>query len=271
MAALYDELLKLGKPLDDFGVKAHEQLAKLLERDLGYYPVENALRGNLRSFQKLVVGSGDRHDDLMRIFTKGDGSLAKNEVVSSYEAFKNTTENLGAIETKFPLFKVANIDNIQPELYRAFDSGATVPGTGKTVLDYIKRERKLPPRSAEPTDASVPPTDGHYLGMEKETTPNATKQIYQIDSRFGNDAKLRITVRSLSVKDDCIIPYSANRDASPIKFQIEPVCTDNPVDSITGQSLSGNGRQVTTYTQGEVTTIELWDDSSQAWTIVPFN
>ena len=98
---IHEELARIGKPLDDFGVKAQEQLAKLLERDLGYFPGEKALRGNLRLYEKLVVGSGDRYDDFLQLFRKADGTLAKDELKASYEAFKDATESLGDIETKF--------------------------------------------------------------------------------------------------------------------------------------------------------------------------
>jgi hypothetical protein len=267
----YDEFLRVGKPIDDFGVRAHEQLAKLLERDLGFFPGEKALRGNVRLYEKLVVEGADRYEDVLLFFKRPDGTIAKEELKASLEALHDATRNVNDLAHKYPIFQVRGVDGIQPEAYRVFNSAAIASeGSSETVLSYVKRTRRLPPRESPPTNPSARPS-GHYLGFEKAATPDATRSLYQIRQSFRNDAKLRVTVSTSSVKDDCFIPYSANRDLQlPISYQLEPVCRDISVDFDTGLPLSGGGRQLATYAEAEVILIELWDDSVSSWIVQPF-
>jgi alpha-tubulin suppressor-like RCC1 family protein len=87
MDTIYDELRLIGKPLDEFGVRAHTQIAKFLERDLGYFPGEKALRGNLRLFDSLVVGEADRYDEFIALLTRADGTLDKHTLQASAELY----------------------------------------------------------------------------------------------------------------------------------------------------------------------------------------
>jgi hypothetical protein len=113
-----EELAAIGKPLDTFGVKAHVQLAKLLERDLGYYPGEKALRACVMLCNKLE--DGVRYEDFIKGFTKADGTVAKDQLKASLEAYYDATRNLA--DGECPALPIKGINQIHPTLYHYADA-----------------------------------------------------------------------------------------------------------------------------------------------------
>jgi hypothetical protein len=63
-----EELAAIGKPLDTFGVKVHEKLARLLEVDVGSSLTDAEMRGFVRVYACLEFGAGDVYDKLPLIF-----------------------------------------------------------------------------------------------------------------------------------------------------------------------------------------------------------
>jgi hypothetical protein len=227
LVGFYDELRLIGKPLDDFGVKAHEQLAKLLERDLGYVAgvdsiSEKALAANARLCDKLVDGA--RYEDFIKCFTKADGTVAKVQLKASHEAYYDVTRNLAAGEC--PAFPVKAIDQIHEKLYHYTDA--------ETLLSQY----------ADGADsiwslAAYNKGSGRYITWESHTSQSVVKDRFQLpkmqlaDGTFVDDpakGRFKFEFSSSQIADDCSIPQSYQhsvQNPGPLN-KLEPVCTDNP-------------------------------------------
>lgn len=139
-------------------------------------------------------------------------------------------------------------------------------GSSELILDYVKRERKLPPR-AMGNNLSVGPK-GHYIGTESFPSPAETLKAYQINSTWGSDAKVRFTLQKESLDGKSAVCYSADKENTIFSTRLEPKPRAWPVDTITKTPLPGGKTQFLSE-GGNVTQIEVWRNG--AWEVEPFN
>ena len=236
---IHEELAKIGHPLDSFGVKAHAQLAKLLSRDLGYYPGEQAMRGNIRLFDKLVVGSGDRWDDCAQLFTKADATVGKDELKATLEAAKDEFDRAAAGER--PRIPVKNYDQIYSDLYHHFsaaNANRLEIRNGTVYLTEYSGDR------------------GWYVTADKfDTAANAYDKLQLFSTA---DARYRARIGTSSVKDNLRLAYGdGDRSATGT---LEPLTRDDP--GLTGGS--GGARQLLLGNQ-EAQVLDVWDTVEQRY------
>jgi alpha-tubulin suppressor-like RCC1 family protein len=232
--ALYDELLRIGKPLDDFGVRAHEQLAKLLERDLGFFPGEKALRGNVRLYEKLVLEmGGDRYEDFLQLFRRADGTLNKDSLRSTLEAAKDEFDRAVTAGER-PRILVKNYEQVHSDLYHHFSAGNAWRlqiRDGKVYLTEYSGDR------------------GWYVTPEKFDTQQEAFEKLQLFN--PEDGRYRARLRTPEVKENLKLPYG-DGDRSPTT--VEPLTRDDPG----GNGGLGGARQLL-LEHKEAEVFDVWD------------
>jgi hypothetical protein len=235
---IQDELAKIGKPLDDFGVKAQAQLAKLLDRDLGYAPSEKALRGDIDLYQKLIVGSGDRYDDLAQLFKKSDGTLEKDSITATLESAKDEFDAAATSGTR-PLIYAKNFDQVNSDVYHHFsaaNAGRLEIRDGNVYLTQYSGDR------------------GWYVTPDKFDTASQAYdklQLFSID-----DARYRARIGTSSVKDNLRLAYGKG----DTRDWLELLTRDDPFE--TGGS--GGARQLLLGSQ-EAQVLDVWDTVEQRY------
>ena len=247
-------------------LKAYGQLSE--EALLGFARAYRFLSVRMPSPQGLVVR--DRAYDLFKLFDIENSNAAGKKLADTLKDYAVATQN-GVGD--WQRFVVPKVHELFPNLYRIADSTKDCFDNGVpsgNLLAFVKQNRRLPKSKINPTAADqLKPWEGHYVSPDVFPNPEATRKAFQIDRDWSN-CDMRFTVRSQSMDGvhKCIIPNSASRKTDPLKYAHEPRCIDNPIDSISGESWSGKGRQLLTE-GGDVTKIEVWNGSS--WVVVPFN
>lgn len=193
---------------------------------MGYYPEEKALRGNIRLFDKLVVGNGDRYDDFVHLFKKADGAVDKDNLQTSLEAFKDTTD---ATPTQ-PKFYLKNPEVAHPTGYRYVDDISLITGNGN----------KLPINTG----------DGWYCSFDQYST--SSDAVSKLEILPGNSAKYRVEFATASVKDNVRVPYGHGEEYN----WFEPLAADYP------EYGSGGGTQ-NLISDTEIPVTAIWDISVQ--------
>jgi hypothetical protein len=230
---IQEELVKIGQPLNDFGVKAQKQLATLLDRDLGFFPGEKAVRGNLRLYEKLVVGNGDRYEDLLQLFRRADGTLDKDALQNTLEGFYDATQSTTASK---PRLYLNNPQIAHPTGYRYVDDISLIRNSGN----------KFP----------IHRGDGWYCSFDEFSTSGDAVSKLQLPN--GSNAKYRVEFATGSVRNNARVPYGLHQ-ASP---SFEPLCVDYPTRVSGGvtQVLSGGGTQFL-VSDTEIPVTAIWDIS----------
>jgi hypothetical protein len=209
--------------------------------------------------------TADWSDDLLALY-KAETSLAGR--LNLKEALEDLSsvmdQNPGAL---FPRIKIPRPSELYDEFFCVKGSSTEVGGgSSELILNYVKRERKLPPRSFG-SDLNVGPR-GHYIGTQAYGSPQETLRAYQINSTWGSDAKVRFTIQKESLNGKSIVCYSADKDNIVLSNRLEPKTRDWPVDTVTHDPLPGGATQLLCE-DGVVTKIEVWRNGN--WEIEPFN
>lgn len=242
---------------------------------------EQALVGFARSYRFLSVTLDvpgkpavirDRARDLFELLNAFDNQAGAQRLAEVLKDFASKTENgVG----QWQRFWVPQVHLLYPKLYRitdtskvAFDNGIN---TGLTVLDFVKRNRRLP-RSDIPADGSVPiKRDGHYVSPNPYSTQALTRNALQIDTDWSQ-CNLRFTITSSSLDGTigrrCVIPNSADKNTDVLNRALEPKSRDHAKDNITSDAYSGGAGQFL-IEGGIVEKIEQWINNQ--WVVVPFD
>jgi hypothetical protein len=226
--AIHAEIAGIPKPLGTFGVKAHEQVAKLLSRDLGYYPGEKATRACVMLCNKLE--DGVRYENFIKGFTKADGTVAKDQLKNSLDAYYDVTRNLA--DGECPALPVKGIDQIHPTLYHYADRETLINFADDTdgwVLNAMPsgKSRYITPENVL-GDASH---SGQSIAKDKLQLPYRESAPGVEDATTG---RFKCIIDSSEIADDCSVPRGYDHstpgltDTQRNLDHIEPVVTDNP-------------------------------------------
>lgn len=226
-------------------------------------------KGWLQTYKRLLRFDGDAFTnnfskdllDIFKIETSADGR----------QNLKEALEDLASVmeahpDAKYPRVKVPRPSELYEEMYCVKGSTSKISRNNpELILDYVKRERKLPPKP-HGADLSAGP-QGHYVGPGKFDTPEITKSKYQIDSMWS-DGEVRFTLDPQSMDGNTCLCYSADKENLVVSDRLEPRTHDWKKDSVTGAALEGGGVQMLVET-AVVTKIEVWQNGE--WVVVPFN
>jgi hypothetical protein len=189
---IHDELAKIGKPLDDFGVKAQAQLAKLLDTDLGYFPGEKALRGFMRATPELVDRSGNVQLVYEALFKDDTGALDKAALVSDLEKITDAAEPfyiIGSADSPRVAWQI-NVNNVirseSDAITIALNNGVSIPADVEIIF--------------VPEGFCGPDVNAFYIGFSKEKNPSILWQD------FYNNGKIKVKVdRRILNSDESIV------------------------------------------------------------------
>jgi hypothetical protein len=173
---------------DDIGYRAQMRLAHVMEAVLGEDLTEKAIRGFVRTYERLIVGNADRCDDLLKLMQEADGSTEKASLKQTLESAKDAFDNTPAGQR--PRIYAKGMESVHSTTYRYVDDIGII------------QNGKLPQH----------PGEGWYCSFDKFDDQLLARSELQLPTQ--NSARYRIEISTETIKDDIRIPYG--------KSEVEP-------------------------------------------------
>jgi hypothetical protein len=191
MDVMYQELLRIGKPLDDFGVRVHQRMAEFLSKDIGTFPGEKSLRGYMRATPELVEGEAVAQDMYATLFKDEAGNLDRNAIVSDLEKIADSSEEFHIIATAD-----------SPQVEWRLNAGGAIRSESEAI-DITLREGLVIPSDVEiawvPEDFFPPGVNASYIRFKPSQKFIAWNDFYV-------NGKIRVTVsRRVLNSDEAIV------------------------------------------------------------------
>jgi hypothetical protein len=258
-----------------------EEQVHVLVRLLGGPLSDEELEGFLIIYGRLTDEfGGHRAGELADVFRtstpEGRSALRQslrymNRWVGGYSGYETRYPvTIEPARPAFPLFKIIGVDLIAPTLYRVFDSGAEVHGSGETVRDLVTRTGRLPavPRQTRPVRRSKPRL--HWCSYTAWESPDATREALQILPEWNSDCSMRAWIAASSVARSTFVAFNGDSDPDhtrpghrELKFVgyfYEPRAQDH-------EAMEGGGLQVGVAEAPRVFLLEEWSESGGDWSV----